>query len=215
MSNKPVGPNFVNLGEEPTMQEPLNLLPIQAEVPISGGQSLRLTATPGGPSIADKLEALRDPVSPPALGKRPRSPSGDKPVKVAKPSLSGGGGPSVAVPFPSPSPVRSPIRSPSPSSEGVWTAVPIPAPEPKSKRCTSNRRVTRSSSAPQEPSAPTGAPAPVETSLEVPASGSPVSRRPPPSKAPAKPSSSAKPSRSGPRNSVDKGKGPMDGTRPP
>ena len=46
MSNTLAGPNFVNLGDEPTMEEPLNLLPIQAEVPFPGGQSLRLFATP-------------------------------------------------------------------------------------------------------------------------------------------------------------------------
>lgn len=135
MSKSPAGLNFVSLGDKPTMEEPLNLLPIQAEVPFPDGQLLRLTATPKGLSITARPEALRDPT---VLGKRLHSSSGGNLEKVAKHVSLIGGGPSSAVPSPPPSPNRSTPHS----TEGARLEVSVSVPEPKSKRCISKRKVT-------------------------------------------------------------------------
>lgn len=81
MTNPMASPNFVNLGNEPTLEDPLNLLPLQAEVPFPSGQSLLVIATHGGPSIADKLQALLGHVPYASSGKRPHSPSAEILVK--------------------------------------------------------------------------------------------------------------------------------------
>lgn len=94
----------------------------------------------------------------------------------------------------------------------------VSVPEPKSKCCTSKHRAPKPTPPPKETVASTGDSeqaevAPATASPEVPFFGSLVSKRLPHSKAPAKPPSTSKSPRSGPRNSVDKGKAPMDASK--
>lgn len=87
MANPSSDPTFINLGDEPTFSDPINVEPLQAVVPIPEMNiEITLRSIPGQPPISAKLQALVQGPSSKPSGSQP-SPA---PVSLVSASLDPG-----------------------------------------------------------------------------------------------------------------------------